>query len=60
MLFKEFIEQYLKRLGYSNITWQWGREGWYILTMKHNIINCINIKDLVENQLCLELKEREE
>jgi hypothetical protein len=60
MLFTQFIEQYLKRLGYSNITWHWGREGWYILTMKHNTINCINIKDLVENQLCLELKEREE
>lgn len=55
-MFKTLIEDRLIKLGYSKIKWYRGRLGYYVLAVRYNATECINIGDLVNETLQLEEK----
>lgn len=58
---KEYIEERLKRLGYSNIKWSIGREGYYCLALlKYGSTHCIGLKDFVDDLMFIEEKGKTE
>jgi hypothetical protein len=51
-MLKRMIENYLSRLNFTNIVWEYGREGYYILAQDPHIgIRCFSVNDLVDEML---------
>lgn len=57
MRFSTFIENRLKKVGYSNIEWRCGNDGYFILVDMpyRNGRTCINVNKLVKDILFAEL-----
>lgn len=56
-MLKRIIENYLLQLNFTDIIWEYGREGYYILAKDpHSGIRCFNVNDIVEEILRKELK----
>ena len=51
-MLKRMIENYLLRLNFTDIVWNYGREGYYILAKDpQSGILCFNVNSLVEEML---------
>ena len=52
-MLKRIIENYLLQLNFTDIVWEYGREGYYVL-VKHpqsSDILCYNVNNIVEEML---------
>lgn len=45
---EKIIERYLKELGYTNIWWEWGRKGWFIIASHEGGIECIDFQQITK------------
>lgn len=55
-MLKRIIENYLLQLNFTNIVWEYGREGYYILAQDPHVgIRCFNVNSLVEEMLRKEI-----
>ena len=51
-MLKKIIEDYLLQLNFTDIVWEYGREGYYILAQDPHVgIRCFNVSNLVEEML---------
>ena len=57
-MLKRIIENYLLQLNFTDIVWEYGREGYYILAKDpQSGIRCVNVNSLVEEILRKEIKK---
>ena len=54
---KKLIENYLKKCGYYQFEWYWGREGYYILAKSKSCTQCINVYKITDEILKNELTD---
>lgn len=51
-MLKRIIENYLLQLNFTDVVWEYGREGYYILAKdSQSGVCCFNVNDIVEEML---------
>lgn len=56
MTLKEYIEKRLRTYGYYKFEWHYGNQGYYILAECPTHTQCINVGELLNDEIKLELK----
>lgn len=56
---KDFIEKLLQEKGCTNIRWEHGRQGWYVLVREYGVTVCYNIGDFINAVLNCEIRKED-
>ncbi len=56
---KDYIEKLLLEKGCTDIKWEHGRQGWYVLVREYGVTVCYNIGDFINSYLDYEIEKNE-